>query len=177
MNSVRRKTLKTISVMTAVCLFQVCVLAGATTANSTTKANGLMLGRLMLAETESVLVNGNSANSGTTILSGSQLQTPEDVSATVQLGSAGTLFIEPNTNLTVTFDKTNVNVKVAAGKAFVAASAGVTSSVTAPDGTATAGDPGAAPVPPMSGKKKGLIALGVIIPVVIIIIVVTTNGS
>jgi hypothetical protein len=165
-------------VLIAVCLFQVCVLAGAATANSTAAANGLMMGRLMMAKTEAILVNGNNAYSGTTILSGSQLQTPADVNATVQLGSAGTLYIEPNTNLTVTFDKTDVAVKVTAGKAFVAANAGVRSSVTSPDGTTTAGEPGVPPVPKMSHKAKtGWIAAGVIIPIVIIVVVVATNGS
>jgi hypothetical protein len=180
MNSVSRKTFKIISVAAALCLFQVYVLAGATTPNATA-ANGLMLGRLMLAETESILVNGNSANSGTTILSGSQLQTPENVEATVQLGSAGTLYIQPSTNLTVTFDKTNVNVKVAAGNAFVAANAGVTSSVTTPDGktSTTAGEPGALPVPKKTPSEKGWIWAGVAagVVVVIVIVVVTRNSS
>jgi hypothetical protein len=97
----------------------------------------------------------------------------------VQLGSAGTLYIEPNTNLTVTFDKTNVEVKVAAGSAFVAAQAGVMSTVINPDGTTAASDPGTPPVPKMSHKKKkaAWIAVGVIIPVVIIVAIVATNGS
>jgi len=188
MNTVSRKTLRMISVLAAVCLFQVYVLAGATTpnvvatnANTTTAANGLMLGRLMLAGTESILVNGNSANSGTTILSGSQLQTPADVEATVQLGSAGTLYIEPNTNLTVTFDKTNVDVKVAAGRAFVAANAGVVSSVTTPDGktSTSAGEPGApqAGQSNLTGGQKAGIALAIIVPTIIIIYFVTKDDG
>jgi hypothetical protein len=185
MNS--RKTLRMISVVAAVCLLQVYVFAGATTPNvvatnpnATSNANSLILGRLILAETESVLVNGNSAKAGTTIFSGSQLQTPDDVEAIVVLGSAGTLYIQPNTNLTVTFDKTSVNVKVAAGSAFVAANAGVTSSVTTPDGKTTAGEPGAIPAPKMSQKsKKGWIWGGVVAGavVVIVIVLVTRNSS
>lgn len=187
MNSVSRKTLRMISVVAAVCLFQVYVLAGATTPNvvatnpnATPAANGLMLGRLMLAGTESILVNGNSANSGTTILSGSQLQTPANVEATVQLGVAGKLYMQPNTNLTVTFDKTNVDVKVAAGSAFVAANAGVMSSVTSPDGktSTTAGEPGALPVPKMSnGAKAGWWVFAIVAGVIIIYFVVRDNGS
>lgn len=187
MNSISRKTLRMISVMAAVCLLQVYVFAGATTPNvvatnpkATSNANSLMLGRLMLAGSESIMVNGNSANSGTTILSGSQLQTPEDVEATVQLGSAGKLYIQPNTNLTVTFDKTNVDVKVAAGSAFVAANAGVMSSVTTPDGrtSTTAGEPGALPVPKMSnGKKAGWWVVAIVAGVVIIYFVTKDDGS
>jgi len=168
MNSVSRKTFRMISVMVAVCLFQVYVLAGATSPNvvatnatTTTASNGLLLGRLMLSGSEPILVNGNSANSGTTILSGSQLQTPQGVEATVQLGSAGKLFIEPNTNLTVTFDKTNVNVKVAAGNAFVAANAGVASSVTAPNGktSTTAGAPGSSSAAGNRDREVGVAIL------------------
>jgi len=187
MNTVPRKTLRIISVVATVCLFQVYVLAAATAPNAvanpnaSSSANVLMLGRLMLTGSESILVNGSSANSGTTILSGSQLQTPGDVEATVQLGSAGKLYIQPNTNLTVTFDKTNVDVKVAVGSAFVAANAGVTSSVTTPDGktSATGGDPGA-PQPKGNGLTGGetagiVILIGV--GVGITIWLVTRNSS
>jgi ferric-dicitrate binding protein FerR (iron transport regulator) len=187
MNS--HKTLKMISVIATVCLFQVYVLAGATAPNAaatnpsaTSNSNALMLGRLILAGSESILVNGSSANSGTTVLSGSQLQTPEGVEATVQLGSAGRLFIQPNTNLTVTFDKANVDVKVAAGSAFVAANAGVVSSVTSPDGktSTTGGEPGA----PQAGRSNltdgEKVAIGFVIVggvIVIIYLVVRDDGS
>jgi hypothetical protein len=179
MNTVPRKTLRIISVLATVCLFQVYVLAAATAPNA---ANASMLGRLMLTGSESILVNGSSANSGTTILSGSQLQTPADVEAIVQLGSAGKLFIQPNTNLTVTFDKTNVDVKVAAGSAFVAANAGVTSLVTTPDGRTSAGEPGALPAPkkPGGGLTGGEIAgivIGIGVGTGLIIYFVTRNSS
>ena len=190
MNSMRRKTFRIISVMVAVCLFQVYVLAGATTpnvvtnTNPTSAASGLMLGRLMLVGSESILVNGNSANSCTTIISGSQLQTSDDVEATVQLGSAGKLYIQPNTNLTVTFDKTSVDVKVAAGNAYVAANAGVKSFVTTPNGrtSTTAGEPGA-PVSAAMGdddKKVGVLVFLAIVGAIVISAVVLDdddNGS
>lgn len=178
MNS--QRTLKMIAVIAAVCLFQISVLAAVTTPNASSTANGLMLGRLMLAGSESILVNGNSAGSGTTILSGSQLQTPAQVEATVQLGSAGKLFIQPNTNLTVTFDKTNINVKVVAGKAFVAANPGVASSVTNPDGTTAAGEPEALPAPapaPLTHNQKIAIGFVVVAGVLIPVIYFATNGS
>jgi hypothetical protein len=184
MNS--RRTLRMISVVAVVCLLQVYVLAGATTPNvvatnpnATSNANSLMLGRLILAGTESILVNGNSANSGTAILSGSQLQTPEGVEAAVQLGGAGKLYIQPNTNLTVTFDKANVDVKVAAGSAYVAANAGVASSVTTPDGktSTTGGEPGTpqAGRSNLTGGEKAAIGVVVIGGVIVIIYFVTKD--
>ena len=135
---------------------QVYVLADATRPNAarsiatTSPAlSGLTLGRLTINGDQPILVNGNSANSGTTIFSGSQLQTPAGVDATVQLGAAGKLYIQPNTNLTVTFNSGSVDVNVATGKAFVAANAGVTSSVTTPDGktSTSVGGAGSAPSP------------------------------
>jgi|SRR5581483_468245 len=177
MNSVSRKALKMISAVAAVCLFQVSVLAAASAPNTST-ANGLMLGRLMLTGSESILVNGNIAGSGTTILSGAQLQTPENVEATVQLGSAGTLYIQPNAKLTVTFDKTSINVKMAAGKASVAANPGIVSSVTNPDGTDAAGDPGTPPAPaPLTHNQKIAIGFVVVAGVLIPVIYFATNGS
>jgi hypothetical protein len=167
-----------ISVVAAVCLLQVYVFAAATTPNA---SNGLMLGRLMLAGSESILVNGSIANSGTTILSGSQLQTPADVEGTVQLGSAGMLFIQPNTNLTVTFDKASIDVKVVAGSAYVAANAGVASSVTTADGkTSTTGEAAAAPQAGRSnltGGEKAAIGIVVGVGVALIIWAVTRDTS
>jgi hypothetical protein len=174
MKSVSRRTFKVISALAAVCVFQVYVLAGASAPNS------LVLGRLMLAGTESILVNGNSANSGTTIISGSQLQTPADVNATVQLGTAGKLYIQPSTNLTVTFDKTNVNVKVTEGTAFVATNAGVKSSVTTPDGMTTTGDPAAPPVPDDTDDPGAVVAaaaVGIGVLAVILYFILTDDDS
>jgi hypothetical protein len=58
-----------------------------------------------------IAVNGNSAISGATIVSGSNIETPEGVGATVALGLLGWLDIAPKAQLTLTFDR-NGNVKV-----------------------------------------------------------------
>lgn len=58
-----------------------------------------------------IAVNGHSAISGATILSGTNIETPDGVGATVALGLLGWLDIAPKTNLTLTFDR-NGNVKV-----------------------------------------------------------------
>lgn len=185
MVSASRKVFRAISVLLVVCMMQVYVLADATRPNvaknvATTNPalSGLILGRLMTSGNQSILVNGNSANSGTTIISGSQLQTPEGVGATVQLGSAGRLYLQPNTNLTVTFNKESVDVKVAAGNAFVAPSAGVKSTVTTPDGktSSSVGEPGSTPVAPdwddwSDGKKAAVIIIPIVIAVIIIVCV------
>ena len=58
-----------------------------------------------------ITVNGASAISGATILSGATIETPDQVGATINLGSLGTLDIAPNTKLALEFDQ-NGNVKV-----------------------------------------------------------------
>ena len=171
------------TVLLVVCMLQVYVLADATRPNvarnvATTnpEASGLVLGRLMITGNQSILVNGNNANSGMTIFSGSQLQTPEGVEATVQLGSAGKLYLQPNTNLTVTFDNESVDVKVAAGNAFVAPNVGVKSSVTTPDGktSSSVGEPGSSPATPpaLTKGQKTAIAVVVIAGIIITIVVI-----
>jgi hypothetical protein len=152
-----RKSFRLLTVLVAICVFQVYVLADAMRPSVATNVattnyglNASMLGRLTIGEHQSVLVNGNSASSGTTIFSGSELQTAGDVEASVQLGTAGKLFIQPGSTLTVNFDKESIDVKLSAGDAFVTANAGVKSSITTPDGKTSltiGGEPGAQPAP------------------------------
>ena len=61
-------------------------------------------------------VNGTGANSGATILSGATIETPDQVSATIDLGSAGTIDLQPNSSIVLDFtDDGNVRVKVLRG--------------------------------------------------------------
>lgn len=61
-------------------------------------------------------VNNASASSGATILTGSTIETPDQVSATIDLGSAGTIELEPNSSIQLDFtDDGNVRVKVLRG--------------------------------------------------------------
>jgi hypothetical protein len=58
-----------------------------------------------------ITVNGASAVSGATILSGATIETPDRVSATINIPGHGVLEIAPNTKLTLEFDQ-NGNIKV-----------------------------------------------------------------
>jgi hypothetical protein len=61
-------------------------------------------------------VNGASASSGATILTGSAIETPDQVSATIDLGSAGTIEVQPNSSILLDFaDDGTVRVKVLRG--------------------------------------------------------------
>ena len=62
------------------------------------------------------IVNGAGANSGATILSGQTIETPDQVSATIDLGSAGTVELPPNSTIQLDFaDDGTVRVKILRG--------------------------------------------------------------
>lgn len=52
-----------------------------------------------------IAVNGASATSGATILTGAMIETPGDVSATISIPGHGTLLIPANTKLTLQYDQ------------------------------------------------------------------------
>lgn len=61
-------------------------------------------------------VNGAGAGSGASILTGATIETPDQVSATIDLGSAGTVELAPNSSIQIDFaDDGTVRVKVLRG--------------------------------------------------------------
>jgi hypothetical protein len=68
-------------------------------------------GKLTTTGNQPVLVNGNSAGNGATILTGATIETGDQVGATIDLGPLGTVDIAPNTKIQVEFDE-NGNLKV-----------------------------------------------------------------
>lgn len=89
-----------------------------------------LFGRLVTSSDSVITVNSNEAGSGTTIFSGSQLQTPENATASVQLDSLGKLEMSPETNLTLSFNEHSVDVNVIAGSALLTTHKGITGSIT-----------------------------------------------
>jgi hypothetical protein len=61
-------------------------------------------------------VNGNAAGTGATILTGATIETPDQVGATIDLGDAGVIELQPNSKIQLDFDANgNVRVKVLRG--------------------------------------------------------------
>jgi hypothetical protein len=58
-----------------------------------------------------IIVNGASVGTGATILSGATIETPDQVSATINIPGHGSLQIPPNSKVTVQFDQ-NGNIRV-----------------------------------------------------------------
>lgn len=135
MTSRSRKIFQVVALALIVSLTQVYVLGNVGAAS--VREAGLLSGRLSTSLNHPITVNGIEAQSGATIISGTEITTPSDVNATVQLASLGTLNIAPATTLSLTFDNKNVNVNVAAGQADLVTNEGVNGKVTNPDGKAT----------------------------------------
>lgn len=120
-----------------------------------------LFGRLITNGDSVITINSAEARSGTTVLPGAQLQTPEDAAATVRLESLGKLDIAPNTNLTLDFSEGKIDVNVVAGEATLTANKGVNGSITF-NGKVERTDPSVdsstasatAAAPAMSKKKK-----------------------
>jgi len=67
--------------------------------------------RLVTKDNKPITVNGASASSGATILTGAIIETPDQVGATINIASLGSLDIAPNTKMVLAFDQ-NGNIKV-----------------------------------------------------------------
>jgi hypothetical protein len=115
MTNRHKKALTSLAVVLAFAFTQVGVLAGlpspapgspqrAITAKLTTKNNA------------PITVNGNSTGTGSTILTGATIETPDQVSATIDLGDAGVVELQPGSKVQLDFDANgNVHVKVLKG--------------------------------------------------------------
>jgi hypothetical protein len=80
------------------------------------------IARLTTKNNQPITVNGNSAATGASIVTGATIETGADQSATVNLGSLGTLDIAPNTKLVLTYDENgHIKVTLVYGCAVVAA--------------------------------------------------------
>src|SRR5947207_8483601 len=72
--------------------------------------------RLTTKNNQPVTVNGNPVGTGATLLTGVTIETPDQVSATIDLGDAGIVELEPNSKIQLDFDENgNVRVKVIRG--------------------------------------------------------------
>jgi hypothetical protein len=118
------KISKTVLLALAACAMQAQVMA----------VNGLM-GKLKTRDNKPVTVNGNKATSGTTLLSGSQIQCPDKIGATIDLGALGRIDMAPNSDITVTFNAGSVSVQLRKGFIVLSTTKGINGTVTNEEGT------------------------------------------
>ncbi|HEX5884155.1 MAG TPA: hypothetical protein VFY67_06380, partial [Pyrinomonadaceae bacterium] len=64
-----------------------------------------IVGRLKTSNNQPITINGLSANTGASVLSGATIETGDDQSATVDLGPLGSIEISPNSKVILTFEQ------------------------------------------------------------------------
>jgi hypothetical protein len=130
-----------------------------------------IVGRLTTKNNQPVTVNGLSANTGASIVSGATIETGADQSATVDLGPLGSLNIAENTKVVLTFDEQkNVKALIMAGCVTLKASAGTNGEIANQQASLGRTDPTVGgvlnncsqqPLPaPATGEQGGLFGLG-----------------
>jgi len=101
-----------------------------------------LTGILKTSGNRPITVNGAIAGSGATILSGSIIETPDQVGGTISLGSLSNLEIAPNTRISIDFDQDgNVKVTLVRGCATVRTKKNVLGEVDTSQGVAGKTDP------------------------------------
>src|SRR5689334_12605773 len=119
-------------------------LAEPTGATTAIPISAQVVGRLTTSNNSPIQVNGLSASTGASILSGATLETGADQSATVNLGPLGTVDIAPNTKLVLTYDDHgNVKALLVYGCAVLTAKKKTTGEIATEQGTAGKTDPAA----------------------------------
>jgi len=117
MNLRRRKAVKAIAIFFAFCLAQVYVHAALPEpAPAPAAPQRQITARLTTRNNQPITVNGNQVGTGATLLTGATVETPDQVSGTIDLGDAGVVEIQPNSTIKLDFDENgNVRVKVIRG--------------------------------------------------------------
>src|SRR5207237_1872277 len=104
-------------VLIAFAFTQVYVLAGLP-APAPAAPQRAITAKLSTKNNAPITVNGNAAGTGATILTGATIETPDQVSAVIDLGDAGVIELQPGSKIQLDFDS-NGNVRVKAMRGCV----------------------------------------------------------
>lgn len=107
MSTRQRKSMKAIAVFVAFAVAQISIqlsFAGTVSPSSTTVVQQQLVVRINTSGNRPILVNGNSTASGGSLATGATIETPDGVSATIDLGPLGTLDLAPNSSVVLDFD-------------------------------------------------------------------------
>ena len=108
MNLKRRNGSRAIAALLLFFIAQIGLQVGLAEPTVTTTATAILpqtVGRLTTSNNQPIQVNGLSAATGASIVSGATIETGADQRATVDLGPLGTVDIAPNTKFVLTFDE------------------------------------------------------------------------
>lgn len=110
------KALKTLAVILAFTFAQVYVNAALPEPKPAGALPQQLVATLTTRNNQPITVNGVSSSTGASILTGATIETPDQVGATIDLGDAGIVELEPNSKIQIDFDENgNVRVKVLRG--------------------------------------------------------------
>jgi len=117
MDTRKGKVLKALAIVLAFSFAQVYVQAGLPNpAPGAPLPQRVITARLTTKNNQPITVNGNSLGTGGTILTGAVIETPDQIGATIDLGDAGVVELQPNSKIQLDFDQDgNVRVKVLQG--------------------------------------------------------------
>lgn len=135
----QRKALKAIALLVAFSLAQIYIqasLAGPGGTNATVPIPQQFVATLRTRGNQPITVNGASAATGATILTGQTIETPDQVGATIDLGSLGTLDIAPNTKVMIEFDQNGAKVTLISGCAILRTRKNKDGEILTPQGSA-----------------------------------------
>ena len=110
MTNRHKKALKAVGVLIAFAFTQVYVLAGLP-APAPAAPQRAITAKLSTRNNAPITVNGNAAGTGATILTGATIETPDQVSAVIDLGDAGVIELQPGSKIQLDYD-VNGNVRV-----------------------------------------------------------------
>ena len=124
MNLKRRKASIAVAALLLFSILQIGLQVGFAEPRAT-KADSLIVqqivARLVTRNNQPITINGQSANTGASILSGATIETGADQSATVNIGPLGHVDISPNTKIVLTFEQGSIKVVVIYGCVIVTA--------------------------------------------------------
>jgi hypothetical protein len=118
MNLKRRKASRAIAALLLFSVLQISLQIGFAEPNATKAAPVVqqqIVGRLATRNNQAIIVNGQSAASGASILTGAIIETSADQSATVNVGPLGSVDISPSTKVIVTFEQGSLKATVVYG--------------------------------------------------------------
>lgn len=143
MNAKTKRPASVITLFLLLCLSQVFVTSGfvATDSANTIRQTQGSAGILTTVGNKPISVNGTAAITGATILSGAGIETPEGVGATVSLAPLGSLEMEQNSKVTLTFQTGSIKVLLLKGCVTLHANQGVLGEIDTEKDTVSKTDP------------------------------------
>lgn len=142
----RRKALTSVAALLLFSVSQIGFQIGLAESNSTKNTPIIpqqIVARLATRNNAPVTVNGQSASTGASLLTGTTIETAADQSATVNVGPLGSVDISPNTKVVLTFEQGILKADVVYGCVILNARKNTAGEITTEKGSIGKTDPAA----------------------------------